>query len=137
MAMPRCFFSSACLMCTLILAPGCSSGPKEESTVKVTGEVQLDGKPMNDGEIIFVGESGTVPNVIPIQNGTFAGTATPGKKTVKIHAYRTGKPPPTATDSVGEFKENYIPDRFNVNSKLTAEVTASGVNPSKFEVQSK
>jgi hypothetical protein len=134
--MVRCLGSLA-LLTAVLLSIGCSSGPKVEPTAKVSGTVNLDGKPMNDGEISFVGEPGTIPDILPVNAGAFEGSVKLGKKRVEIRAYRAGKPPPTATEPAGEIKENYLPDRFNDNSTLTAEVTASGVSPNKFEVQSK
>jgi hypothetical protein len=132
----RCLGSMA-LLFALFLVVGCSSGPKTEPTAKVSGTVNLNGKPMNEGEISFVGDAGTVPDILPVSGGTFEGAVKLGKKRVEIRAYRPGKPPPSATEPAGDVKENYLPDRFNDNSKLTAEVTASGLSPNKFDVESK
>jgi len=33
--------------------------------------------------------------------------------------------------------ENYIPARFNTSTTLTAEVTATGMNPNTFNVESR
>jgi hypothetical protein len=123
------------LLACLVLA-GCSSGSKETEPVQISGTVKVDGNPLPEGSISFVGEQGTVPDVLTIQNGTFEGKAKPGKKKVEIRGFRAAKAPPTATEPE-DFKENYIGEEFNTKSKLTAEVTESGVNPSSFDVKAK
>jgi hypothetical protein len=125
--MPTCLFAIACA----------GSGSKEDPTANVSGTVNLAGKPLSEGEISFVGEVGTIPDILPIKNGSFSGQVKLGKKRVEIMAYKAGKPPPTATDKTEEFKDNYIHPRFNADSTLTAEVTASGVSPNKFDVEAR
>ncbi len=125
-----------CILLTASLLPlGCSS--KGDDTVGVSGTVNLDSKPLSEGTITFAGDPGTVPAVLTVKNGSFEGQVKPGKKKVQIMAYKATKAPPTATETTDEFKENYIPARFNTESKLTAEVTASGLSPNKFDVESK
>jgi hypothetical protein len=105
-------------------------------SVKISGTVNVDGKPLPEGSISFVGDQGTVPDVLTIQNGAFEGKVKPGKKKVEIRGFRAAKAPPTATEPE-DFKENYIAEEFNAKSKLTAEVTESGVDPNTFDVKAK
>ncbi|HJZ57140.1 MAG TPA: hypothetical protein VKE74_19375 [Gemmataceae bacterium] len=125
------------VLCVCLLAGGCSSANKAEKKVQVSGKVNIDGKPLPDGDITFTGEPGTIPDSLPVKNGTFEGTVKLGRKKVEIRAYKTEKAPPTATGGVTETQVNYIPDRYNTRSTLSAEVTENGVNPSTFDVQAR
>lgn len=118
-----------------LLAMGC--GPQPPKMVQVSGTVDMDGKPLSEGEIMFVGDTGAVPDTLSVENGAFSGKVKVGKKKVEVYAYKTEKAPASATGGATESKVNYIPKDFNTESKLTAEVSDSGVNPSKFDVKSK
>jgi hypothetical protein len=109
----------------------------------VSGTVTLDGNPMPEGEILFAGP-GEVPQVLDIKNGSFEGQVTVGTKRVEIRAYRQvqavaagGMYKGEEVPGGGSSKENYLPARFNSESELTAEVTASGPNKFSFPVTSK
>ena len=116
----------------LLLQTGC--GPSVKPTILVSGEVTIDGKMMEEGEISFV-EPGEVPETLPIQKGRFEGKLGLGEKRVEIRAYREGKIPETATLKEAP-KENYIPARFNTESQIKATVSESGLEPSVFKVDS-
>jgi hypothetical protein len=127
-----------------LAASGIACTSKGEKASSVSGTVNLDNQPLAEGEIMFVGEGGQVPDTLPIKNGAFSGNVKQGKKRVEIRAYRDASVDPAAAAMYkGEAvpgastKENYLPARFNSESTLTAEVTASGLNPSKFDVTSK
>jgi hypothetical protein len=135
--MKRRWHQSALVLCFGLVALGCSGGTKAEKTVQVSGTVKLDGKLLPDGQIMFVGPVGTVPDTLTITAGGFEGKVKVGKKKVEIRAFEMKKAPPTATAGVTEVKENYLPDRYNTNTQLTAEVTESGLTPDTFEVQRK
>jgi len=122
-----------------LLLGGCSrGGPKEEKPVEIKGTVKLDGKPMSEGEIVFEGDPGSIPEVLTIKDGEFSGKVKPGKKQVKVNAYKLEPPPPTATgDNVEDQKKNIIPERYNTKTTLKAEVSDSGnINPPEFQVLS-
>jgi hypothetical protein len=136
MQMTRWCYGLGIALAVCFLGGGCSDS-KAEKTSQVSGKVELDGKPLPDGSIMFVGDPGTVPDSLPIKDGDFSGKVKVGKKKVAIQAYKTEPPPPGATGDVKEVKVNYLPDRYSVaNSTITAEVTDGGVNPNKFEVKS-
>jgi len=116
----------------LFLVTGC--GPTAVPKAKVSGEVNLDGKPLADGEIAFV-KPGDPPDVMKVTNGKFDGEATIGDKSVEIRAYKEGKVSPTATIKEAT-KENFIPAKYNATTTLKASVSATGVSPSKFDVKS-
>lgn len=124
------------LMFTII--GGCSgdSGPKTQPLSLVSGVVQLDGKPMEDGEIIFT-TLGELPQVLPVKAGKFEGQVGVGEKRVEIRAYKIGEPVMMDGKPVGEpVKTNYLPAKYNTESTLKAKVEASGAKDLKFEVTS-
>jgi hypothetical protein len=129
-------FLLACFLCALGSLGGCSD--KEPKPVAVSGAVNLDSKPLESGTVTLFGDAGAVPESFPVKGGKFEGKAKPGKKRVEIRAFRSDKTPKMGDMEIeGASGENYLPERFNTRSTLTAEVSADGINPSKFEVQSK
>lgn len=112
---------------------GCgASGPK---VYPVSGTVTLDRKPLADGVIYFKTlQTGTL-ETFPVKDGEFKGDAQEGDRRVEISAYRTTIQGSGAMK--GEVKENLIPPRYNVDSKLTAAVTRDGPNTFKFDLASK
>jgi hypothetical protein len=133
----RCWYRSGLLLCVCLLAVSCGGKKNEEKTAKVSGTVQLDDKPMESGDITFVGDPGTIPDVLDVKAGAFEGQVKLGQKKVEIRAYKTEKAPKSATGGATESKTNYLPEQFNTKSALKAEVTESGVEPKKFVVGSK
>ena len=130
------WFWLGCVFGGLLFLGGCDSKPK---TVTVSGTVKLDDKPLPEGEVTLVNAAGLPPDVFPVKDGKFSGQAKPGKVKVEISVYKEGQPPPPGgTPAEGPpSKENSLPARFNAETILTAEVTASGLNPSEFKVESK
>jgi hypothetical protein len=128
------------LCSTIILAiqllTGCNSEP---TPVKVSGTVSVDGKPLANGAIYF-SAPGNTPDTLAVTDGRFEGLVKPGEKRVEIHGYgKAGaKPEPTKGEQppAPEAKVNTLPSKYNEKSTLKATVTATGVEPSKFELQS-
>ena len=117
----------------VVLGVGCTKGEGPKSTV--SGTVTLDGKPMAEGEVSFI-IMGKPPELMTVSNGTFQGQAQVGKHRIEIRAYRMGQPYFMGTTKFEASRENYLPGRYNSESKLTAEVTSTGPNEFKWEVQS-
>jgi len=70
----------------LLLVAGCSKGP---AVVSLTGQVTLNGLPLEDGDIRFVpkdGKGATAGAVI--EKGKYEAKVTPGPKTVHINAFK-------------------------------------------------
>jgi hypothetical protein len=128
------------LLSTAVVA-GCNSAPVEKPRVAVSGNVTLDGQPLPDGEIGFVSTAEGVNDTLPIQQGKFSGQVSVGERKVEIRAYREvkavgagGYVPPGAETS----KENFIPAKYNTDSKLTANVEPGKEGtPLEFAVKSK
>ena len=114
---------------------GCGDGSKERKKleeVAVKGAVTLKDKPLADGEIYFI-VSGYAPNIIPVRNGEYTGTAKVGSNRVEIRSWKDG--PPLSTDPTNKpTKINTIPQEFNDASKLTAEVASKAENTFKFKI---
>ncbi len=135
------------LLCALtgLLASGCGeSGPER---LAASGEVTLDGQPLETGSIAFIPAEGTqAPSVGgTIENGRYELPAEKGalvgKYNVRITSMqKTGKqieagspePPGTMVDEVKQV----IPPRYNTETELTAEVTADGENTFDFKLES-
>jgi hypothetical protein len=127
------FFSLLGLCVAVVLVSGCNKTPKDQS-VPVQGQVNLDGKPMSDGDVYF-SLQGMPPSVMAVTNGTYSGQARVGQNRVEVRAYKVG--PPISTDPDKKpTKLNYLPPKWNAKSELTADVKAGAANEFKFDVTS-
>jgi len=132
------WFTALGLFVCVVTTLGCSSqaGPQVASLTKVSGTVQMDGKPMPEGEIAFSVPGGG-PVILKIKAGAFEGRVSAGEKRVEIRAYRPGEPVMMDGKPSGDpVQVNYIPDQYNVNSTLKATIGASGTADLKFEITS-
>lgn len=109
----------------VVLLAGCG-GESKPPEYPVKGTVKYDGKPLEKGSIILDpadGQGGSAAG--GIENGEFQLMAQPGKKIIRISASReTGE-----KDEYGEIvTESYIPDKYNVDSKLEIDVQTNEDN---------
>jgi hypothetical protein len=112
---------------------GC--GPSAPSTYPVSGTVTFDGKPVSDGDILFVPLDRRLgPDAGKIVAGRYATRAKAGKCRVEITALDIG--PHTKYVDNSPLAANYVPARYNDESELTAEVLAGGKNVFDFSLQS-
>ena len=121
--------------------PGCGGCQDRR---EVEGTVTLDGRPLAEGYIIFVPKPGTKSTAggVNIKDGKFTVPADKGlgagNFTVEITAGRkTGK---TSAGFMGDKVDDvvqFLPDRYNRQSILTAEVKDAGPNEFTFELKSK
>jgi len=134
------FFRTGALIFALVVA-GCST-PGEElpELVEVTGTVTLDGEPLEAAVLIFSPEAagpkgrgrpsmGTTDaeGHYELMYNTDVTGATPGKYTVSI-----SKSADSAPDAP---EEETLPPKYNIETELTAEVTANGPNTFDFDLQ--
>jgi hypothetical protein len=127
----------AALLCAVLVAVGCSSGPKPAPSTTASGTVNVDGKPLEDGEIMFSIE-GKGPMILPIKGGKFEGKVNVGDNAVQIRAYKMGEPIMMDGKPFGDpVKVNYIDEKFNDKSELKSKVDAAGAKDLKFDVESK
>ena len=131
----RPFRSLAAALAAAVMLPlaGCSDAPPGPRLVPVTGTVSYDGKPLPDGDIMFVPADKSVgPEATKIKDGKYSFKAREGKNRVEVTASRPvpGKKGPMGEDA---FK-SYIPTKYNQKSELTAEVSA-GSTSHQFELK--
>ncbi len=128
------FFLAALLTLTAVGCGG-KSGP---ATAEVTGEITFDGQPVAEGDITFLPADGQGhPYAGKIVAGKYSLKCEPGKKRVEITAFRP-VPGKFNEDNPGEKTpviEQYIPPEYNAQSKLEADVSASGPNAFPFELK--
>lgn len=135
----------AAMICGAFLLPGCGGNGAELNRAEVSGDVTVNGAPLEEGSIAFLPTEGTQgPSVggtinqgrylIPVEEGPVVGTYR-----VEIRATReTGRkieagppsPPGTMIDEVKAF----IPAKYNAKSTLTAEIK-SGTNESDYDLR--
>jgi hypothetical protein len=110
------------------LVAGC--GVKE---LPVSGNVTWEGKPIEDGTITFLdadGKDASASKAAPIANGKYELKIKPGAKKVQINAFRESTKSDKKLDkklfeAMGQVpKEQYIPKKYNTDTKLTANVAA-------------
>ena len=95
------------LLAGLLAVSGCSKGLHE-----VTGTVKFDGKPVPEGDIIFIpDDKAQGPEAGKIKDGKYTVHAKPGPSHVKITANREV---PGEKGPMGEPKrEDYVPKKYN------------------------
>ena len=124
------FINRILLISALALAGCDSSGP---ALFPVSGTVTFNGNPLPTGYISFTpAESSAAPISTPIKDGSYSLELTEGVKKVAIKADRFVGP----EDKVMGLRprEQYIPEEYNVNSILTAEVSVDGDNKFNFQL---
>ncbi len=121
-----------CCLALVLLVCGCDGTPR---TYTVSGRVTLDGEDIPEGQILFIPEDRTLRTEGgPIRQGAYSFRARAGKKRVEITATR---PDPKARAAMGPTYVDYIPERYNVRSTLSAEVTSDGTNHFDFPLQTR
>jgi hypothetical protein len=91
----------------------------------ISGTVSFDKKPIPDGKIVFSTPGAGHVETLEIKDGKYEGQASEGKRRVEIFGFRPSKQKsPMPGFEVGP--ENYIPARYNTDSKLEADVKAGG-----------
>jgi len=120
------------LAAIFVCAAGCSNEPR---LYVVKGKVSFDGQPVPDGDIQFASTAGDRgPDAGKISAGMYELKTTEGKKRVEISASKIR--PGGARGAGGEpVPEEYIPERYNAQSELTADVQPSGANVFDFELR--
>lgn len=124
------------LAASLLLVAACGCGP---ATGTVSGNVTIDGQPLDKGIISFAAAEGTAqPANADITNGRYSATMQAGKKFVQISAtISVGKRKisPDPNVPLDDIWEERLPAKFNSESKLEFEVKP-GANTKDWETQS-
>jgi hypothetical protein len=104
-------------------------------TYTISGHVTLDGEEIPEGHILFIPEDRALRTEGgPIRQGVYSFQARAGKKRVEITATR---PDPKAPPTMGPTYVDYIPERYNVHSTLSVEVTPDGKKQFDFPLKSR
>ena len=122
----------AILLCALFTC-GCDQpGPK---TYRVSGTVSYDGTPVQQGDILFIPENPALaPEAGKIADGKFQARAKQGTCRVEITALNIGPDTPVIMGS--PVAENFVAARYNRESELTADVSATAENVFEFALRS-
>jgi hypothetical protein len=144
------------LLLLLVIISGCNTN-NPQRRVAIRGEVTLDGKPLEHGEILFSSLPGSTPVVStgsPIKNGTFSLPAKQGlipdqtysvqfQSIEKIQSMLKESKEPKKIKSPHEivslFKtktRNLIPKKYGIQSKETVTATKKSPNVFQFELTS-
>ena len=115
--------------------------------LEISGQVTLDGAPLNRGSIRFtsVGERKAMAAGAMIKNGAYVipqeKGLLPGEYHLEIHAPDAEAPPIMVSTTPGEpgipVAPDRIPPEYNVESKKTITVTADESNEFDFDIVSK
>ena len=110
------------LLVSLLFLSGCA-----EKKFEVSGTVKYEGQPIAKGYISFIPEKGGQGGGGPITNGQYSISVPPGRCKVIINASKMTKLPEGETGMLGKTEEEreYIPTRYNAESKLTADVAGN------------
>ncbi|MFN3160841.1 MAG: hypothetical protein ACE37I_16110 [Rubinisphaera brasiliensis] len=141
------FSVPSCLLWLALSAiAGCwgGSGALPYERAAVSGTVTWKGSPLESGMIRFVPDTEVIKGQVAgkpvfgrIENGNYQIPAdkgpTVGKNRVEITSYRKTGKKRQEEDSVIEEQVQFLPDNYNTNSSLTADVTA-GENAINFDL---
>jgi hypothetical protein len=122
-------------VCLLLLTAGCGSS----AISTVSGNVLIDGEPLDGGVISFVPADSTgAPVTVNVVQGKYELQVAPGKKSVQISApivvgKRKEYDGPDAP--LVEITEERLPPRYHSETQLTFEV-AAGRNTKDWSVES-
>jgi hypothetical protein len=117
------------ISCTLVA--GCQ---KSSDLVQVVGTVTWKGQPMPSGMVVFKPDDSHQPPVGgKINDGKFMLKTKPGKMKVQIEAVRDTKNRDPQTNAF--LGEMYVPNRYNRETTLEANVTREGKNSFDFPLK--
>src|SRR5262245_18959841 len=135
-----------CWTCLALAASGCNGSQR----AAVKGKVTVDGFPLPEGTISFVGDPSAGPSAGDrIANGEYSIPADmgplPGEYKVQIRAFRaTGRKvwdgmgddrAPASQKRMVEEMEPYLPAKYNDRTELRATIVGGKVNVCDFDLQ--
>ena len=136
--------AAACLLPALLAFVGCSE-PTGPRTMRVWGDVSLDGKPVEQGTITFDSIDGSPPAQAQIQDGRYDLPAESGpvaERTYKIRInapVKTGKTVPNVMPNGGptmDVLEESIPAAFHAKSTIEKTISPdSSRNEFSFQLK--
>lgn len=128
------------LLLFAFLPLGCGQGDRPDLG-QVEGKVTLDGKPLSGATVQFQPEQGRPSKGVTDESGHYELMYRPGvkgavlgKHKVSISTYREANPDAEDASQKAEQKET-IPENYNVNTTLTAEVKSGSNDPIDFNLK--
>jgi hypothetical protein len=132
------------IILSLLILSGCNNN-NPQGRVAVRGEVIFDGKPLEQGDILFSSIAETTPKIVtgsPIRNGKFSMPAEHGlipEQTYRVQFRSVEEIPGTKkeTDFTSETRtptRSILPRQYGVESKETVTATKKSPNVFKFEL---
>lgn len=126
---------------SLVVAAGCG-GQGVDGRYPLSGTVTFQGKPLDKGTIEFSTSDRSQLTGATIENGKYSVPAEqglkPGKYTVRISATEEaaagGAPPPPGPENANQVAKERIPEAYNLDSKITADVSEGGANKFDFDI---
>ncbi|HWL06823.1 MAG TPA: hypothetical protein VNQ76_00255 [Planctomicrobium sp.] len=125
---------SMTLLCVLNMGSGCFQGKSDGPDLfMVTGTVTVDNEPLPLAVITFDPEDGIAGSYGgEIRNGTYSFRSAAGPKKVTIMASRPSNN--LGPDGLPGM-EQYLSERYNMKTELTANVVAGEKNAISFQLQ--
>lgn len=124
----------ACLL-ALIAVCGCSSKGNEPPLGQVSGTVTLDKAPLSDAKVVFQPAQGSLSVGITDKAGKYVLGYRDGVNGAVLGSHQVQITKFPEAGAPKEF-QNLVPEKYNQNSPLTAEVKA-GNNTFNFDLESK
>ncbi len=127
----------ALLVLAAIFTTGCNNQRSVPKSYPVQGEVTLNGKPMESGDVVFVSVAEGIRDTLKVEDGKFSGEVLPGERKIEIRSYiaKEGNTKMYGADAEPSYV-NIIPKKYNEATELTATVKESDDNSFTFEVTS-
>jgi len=130
-------FTSAVLLLPLALT-GCGSSADGQELIRVKGSVTFEGIPVEEGRILFRMANGDQKAFsAEIKQGNYVIEAAPGKSVVEITTSRfTGEYDTSNPDDPPQpIGEMYIPEIYNSQTTLTADLSTASDNTLPFDLK--
>lgn len=113
----------------LVLVAGLAGCGQRNEMTEITGSVTYDGKRLQKGVVNFFPSDGQGRSASAvIAEGCYKVRMTPGRKKVQIEGFRViGKEhaqPTNPNSPIIDKEEQMLPQRYNVQSQLTADITS-------------
>jgi hypothetical protein len=117
----------------IFLLAGCQpDGYSELGLIEVTGKVALDGQPLAGANVVFESADKRTSTGITDSSGSYTlmydsetPGATPGPKIVRITTANVGVEGGGAAEGAAPAGQERLPTKYNRQSELTADVSAS------------
>ena len=138
----------AAILCLASLGAGCGSSGSDVKTVRVSGTVYLDDRPLEGITVVFIGENAQFVGMgetdqdgnYRLDQGSIAGKrgAMPGMNRVYF-TVATDEGPPMIPEEEPKPKTSLVPAKYSdpANPQLTYDVPVAGTREADFRLSSR